>query len=101
MRDGTLTPTMPSEVVIAGRVYALVETRLRETLGNCDNTNQILQVDGGQHEFSKKDTVLHEVLHAIDDAIQSELSERQVRSVTTALLDMMRRNPAFMNWLVS
>lgn len=92
---------MPSEIVIAGRVYALVETNLKEMMGDCDNTNQTLQIDIGQHEFAKKDTALHEVLHAIDDAIQSELNERQVRSVATALLDTLRRNPAFMNWLVS
>lgn len=47
-----------------------------------------------------KDTVFHEVLHAIDYTAQLELTERQVHALSGLVLAVCRDNPDLINWLL-
>lgn len=103
MRDGTLTLIMPSTINVSGRLYdiSVVPTIDEDgSLGRVlDETLQI-EVLKDQHPLSRKDTVLHEVIHAIDHVTQLDLTERQVYVLAGQLLDTLRRNPDFTAWLV-
>lgn len=55
--------------------------------------------------FDLKDTVLHEVLHAIRQSqgreYGGEVEEDYVRSLATGLTVVLRDNPEFAKWLIS
>jgi hypothetical protein len=43
--------------------------------------------------------VLHEVVHAIDNAMQLNMTERQVYCVTTGLIATLKDNQQFLEYL--
>jgi len=45
------------------------------------------------------DTLLHEVVHSIDDAMQLKMNERQVHCVATGLIAALKDNPEFLEYL--
>lgn len=103
MRDGTLT-LMPGTITVSGRLYDVdVVGKIDEegSLGRVLDTSLRIEVLGDQHPLTRKDTVLHEVIHAIDHATQLDLTERQVYVLAGQLLDTLRRNPEFTKWLVN
>jgi hypothetical protein len=43
--------------------------------------------------------LLHEILHAIDDAMQTKMKERQVHCTATGLLALFKDNPDFVKYM--
>ena len=70
-------------------------------LGECSNTSQELLYSLKQGSDQLKDTVLHEILHAIDYAVQANLKERQVHIMATGILSVLRDNKKLAEWLLS
>ncbi len=68
-------------------------------LGELDPAKQRITVRKGQPLEQEQDTVLHEVIHAVDIEGNLGLSERQVRGLGTILLGVMKDNPAFVRYL--
>jgi len=54
--------------------------------GLSHHTKQSIKISTDQPEDGIADTLLHEILHAIDYQTQLELTERQVHVLATALL---------------
>ncbi len=69
-------------------------------VGECDHSTAIISVSPKQTDDSKRDTLLHEVTHAIDEELQLRMTERQVRLIATGLLEAFRSNPAFVAYLI-
>lgn len=67
--------------------------------GECDTDKQSVLVRDGQPLESEQDTVLHEIFHAIDEAVDSRLKETQIKKVATALLAVLKDNPSFVSYL--
>lgn len=67
--------------------------------GECDTDKQKILVRDGQPLESEQDTLLHEVLHAIDEAMGLKMKEAQVKGAATGLLAVLKRNPAFTAYL--
>lgn len=67
--------------------------------GRCDSDKQEIYVEKGQPLESEQDTVLHEVLHAVDHAFCIALTELQVRQTATGLLAVLKDNPEFLEYL--
>jgi len=68
-------------------------------LGELDPAKQRITIRKGQPLEQEQDTVLHEVIHAVDCEGNLGLSERQVRGLGTILLGVMKDNPAFVRYL--
>lgn len=62
---------------------------------------QKIVVNPRQGDDMKRDTVLHEVLHAIllGMGLEDDLEERVISTVSPALLDTLRRNPDLVEYL--
>ena len=62
---------------------------------------QRIYVNPRQGPDMAKDTLLHEVLHALlmPLCLGSEEEERIVAPLSTGLLDVIQRNPEFVEWL--
>lgn len=75
--------------------------------GSCDFHDVRITVNPARPEQVQRDTLLHEVLHAIGalTGLRAELGdeaeERVVSRLGSALLDTLRRNPELVEYLLS
>ena len=93
----------PSRIKVVGKNYAIeILDRVDEddSLGYSDETNQKVLLKRAQHFEALKDTLLHEVVHAIDHAIGLDLREEQVRGLAGGILQVLRDNPKFARFLL-
>lgn len=103
------THRRPARLKILGKTFKLTyETRgadkpLKEDeYGECDLENQHIRVLEGQPLDSEQDSVLHEVLHAVDGATVDETDtadEKIIRRIATGLLAVIKDNPRFLSYL--
>ena len=64
----------------------------RALYGTVLHSEQRILLDAEQPPQLMQSSFLHEVLHAIDDMVQAELTERQVSVLAPALLMVLRDN---------
>jgi hypothetical protein len=93
--------TIPSSIVILGRVYNIDQKDFidGDLLGQCDSDALKITIKKNQPEILEADTLLHEILHAIDDAMQTKMKERQVHCTATGLLALFKDNPDFVKYM--
>lgn len=92
----------PDLVRVLGRDIPLQEVgveALLKAVGEYDYEHQIVRYREGQQPVFQADTILHELLHAIDDAMQLDMKERQVYCVAVGLVALLRDNPDFLEYL--
>ncbi|MDP3937667.1 MAG: hypothetical protein Q8R92_05975 [Deltaproteobacteria bacterium] len=70
-------------------------------MGRCDPETQSIFIREGQPIESEQDTVLHEVLHAVENAMGLEVDEERVTRLATGLLAVIRDNPGFVRYLAT
>lgn len=103
----------PKRLKILGKPYSITyvpagDPGLREGptdndpgVGRCDETKQCIYIEEGQPLENEQDTVLHEVLHAVEDAMGMDVAEDVVLRFATGLLAVIKDNPRFLSYLRS
>lgn len=92
-----------NNVRILGRKYAVVSKDIEGLFGRCDNAKAVITVCEDQDAHSAKDTLLHEIMHAVlhqqgyDNPYKEE--ERYVRPLATGILTVLLENPALVKYL--
>lgn len=94
------TAIFPTEVKVVGKRYAIQYLDAIGMQGDCNNQKQIIRIEKGNALEQEQDTVLHEILHAVDYAMQTKLKEAQVAALATGLLAVMKENPVLMEYLL-
>lgn len=93
-----------SSIKILGKTYS-IEFVPKEVLpndyGESDSEQQVIKVRSDLHIEHQADVLLHEVIHAIDFAVNGKMTERQVHTIATGLLAVIFDNPTFMELLWS
>ena len=93
----------PTKLKILGKPYTVRyvtgEPLAEDEMGECDDVNQSLYIRDGQVLENEQDTVLHEAIHAVDEAMQIGLKEEQVRRLATGLLAVVKDNPRLAGYL--
>jgi hypothetical protein len=97
----------PTAVRVFGRNYTITYVPApsygKVPLGNCENDKLNINITDGQHPIEERDTVLHEVIHAIFYTIQIPLKdegeEGVVRPLATALLGVFQDKPEFAKYI--
>lgn len=88
---------LPAQVYVGGLLYDVQEREDREFsdeyFGRISFPDQIIWIAKGSTPGRKVETLLHEVIHAIDDAGKLDLDERQVSVLTRGLYAMFVENP--------
>lgn len=87
---------MDSTVKILGKTYRIsVVDKVddEDSLGECNDVLQRILVKAGQRPDQAMDTVLHEIVHAIDYQMHLSLTERQVHCVASGLTAVFLENP--------
>lgn len=68
-------------------------------IGRSDGGKQSIAVEDGQPLASEQDTVLHEVLHIVEEYMGMDVPEEIVEKFATGLLAVIKDNPVFVSYL--
>jgi len=85
----------PKTLKILGKPFTvrwLTEGLDPDLNGECDSDKQLITVRAGQPLEQEQDTLLHELIHAVDEAVDSRLTESQVKRLATGLLAVFKDN---------
>ena len=92
----------PEKLKILGKPFQirwLTEGMDVDLNGECDSDKQAISIRDGQPLEQEQDTLLHEVIHAIDEAMGLKMKEAQVKGCATGLLAVLKDNPRFSTYL--
>ncbi len=94
----------PAFVHVGGLTYSLEfpdELEGDNSMGRCDPRTQTIQILGTLPDDGRKQTVIHEILHAIWAAygVQKGGEERMAYQLEGPLLMLIRDNPKLVRWL--
>jgi len=92
---------IPDKVKIGWQTYKIIEIEPKEDLITAserfygqilyDKSKILLKADVSEEQ--KRNTLLHEIIHAVDEAYNIELSEKQVDTLGNALMAVFIDNP--------
>jgi hypothetical protein len=68
-----------------------------DAIGMCETHRQIIRVEKGLPKETEEDTLLHEVIHAVDETLGLGLSERQVIALASGLLAVYNDNQSIIH----
>lgn len=92
----------PTSVSILGKEF---EIRYMEKVdsddssGECCSDEQIIKIRN-KHPFEGiRDTLLHEVIHAVEESLLLKMNEKQVHALAVGLLQVFRANEHFVKFL--
>lgn len=90
---------IPKRVKVCGKTYKIEQVKHLEDCGNLFPTEckALIGIDMDPQQI--RDTVLHELVHAIEYETHLNMEERQVHALSTAMLDMLRNNKHLVKFL--
>lgn len=97
-----LRTVRPVKLKILGKPFEikwLTDSLDAELVGECDTDKQVISVRDGQPLEQEQDTLLHEVCHAVDEAMDAKLKETQVKKLATGLLAVLKDNDDLLGFL--
>jgi hypothetical protein len=89
------TEQVPPSISFMGRVLPVEIANLTELDGQWVGQELKIELRPGLKPVEQRDTVVHELFHAIDQFLVLGMSERQVRLLATALVGIFQDNPEF------
>ena len=101
----------PARVRILGKPYKvefvpIEHVGLRDSaddndpgMGRTSPERQEIFIRTGQPLESEQDTVLHEIIHAVDETLGLQMNEYQVTVLATGLLAALKDNPSLRSYL--
>lgn len=97
-------PSYPSPIRVLGKPYRLEAVPSNGiadgSYGSCEDGKQRICIAADLPPELEQDTVLHELLHAIDYAMQLKLSERQISALASGLMALISDNPDLAQYLL-
>ena len=84
----------PSNVRVLGKTWSIHWPHgLEDAAGLTNHASLRIDVDLDQPLEHLQDTLLHELLHTIDNELQLHAGEKRVAAMATVLLQIMKDNP--------
>lgn len=100
--------TLPSSVLVNGRAMQVKprpQHKMPGLLGTFSAQYSLIEISKDQAPDEVKDTLLHEVFHALlhtqGREFGGEVEETYVRALATGFVGLLKGDPAFIQWLVS
>lgn len=87
---------LPGCLSVFGKDYIVKEADkkiLKDEIGVCEYWNQLILIDKNLQKDCTLETLLHEVIHAIDGETGLSLKEVQIRLLSQGLYDVLKHNP--------
>jgi hypothetical protein len=98
--------TRPERVKIISKRFTIEYVEMGKSdldpthLGECRTYEQRIMVEEGLKLDTQKDTLFHEVIHAVSDEMGLEMSEEQVSGSAKGILAVLMDNPTFARYLL-
>lgn len=93
----------PPHIRVIGKDVEVVEDsdalHDEDRVGDYMEQRQRIRYSRNQTDDQLRDTVLHEVIHVVEQCMQLDLEEQQVAGLATGLYAVFRDNPEFIRWL--
>jgi hypothetical protein len=86
--------------IIGSDFAVLWPASLPGALGTCEGDKERITVAPNQSPVSELDTLLHEVIHAVEYKMGREHNEDWTRSISTGLVAVLRDNPEFVKYIL-
>ena len=77
-----------------------VGSKLNADSGECDFDKCLITQAKSECPQRRRNTLTHEITHAISDALGLDLKERQVHAFATGWLQVLRDNPKLVKYLL-
>jgi hypothetical protein len=100
---------LPNTITISAHVYTVTVKKLRHSLaGHIHYRKGAISIYPGMPVSRERETLLHEVLHGVIQAVGSKYAlaengdecEALIRAISPTLLDTLRRNPRLVRYLL-
>lgn len=98
----------PSKLRIIGKVHEVVylpvgDERLKDgndaCVGRIDHDALQVLIEEGQPLATEQDTLLHEVFHGVERAMDLEVPETVIHRLATGVLAVLKDSPGFITYL--
>ena len=90
---------IPRVIRLLGKKYRVVTTPHIDDCGNTEASKCTIWINVEIDEQQIRDTLLHEIIHAIDYEYHLKMEERQVHCMATSLLALFKENPTLSKFL--
>lgn len=104
MRMTPAVADMPTSIRVLGYTFTVrpedSEDFAEHFNGEIVHSKQEIRVVASLGPDIARETLLHEVIHGIERATATDLSEEQVRAFSRGLYAVMRDNPKLVEWLM-
>lgn len=90
----------PASLDLLGKRWAITQKKDAKNFGTTYHAKLNINVNPTSALDHQRDTLLHEVIHALEVEGQLKMSERQVCGIATLLLAALRQNPALVKFLL-
>jgi len=97
---------LPKKLIIGSNVYEVEESNGviilegQQCSGLIDTGFGKIVVDGQLSEGAKRNTLMHEVIHGIDEFLEIGLNEVKTDKVARGMLMVLKQNPALVDYLL-
>jgi hypothetical protein len=94
--------SIPTSIKVNGRHYFVARESLDGACGRCDSNIGTIFIAPHEDGFEERDTVLHEVMHAVlrqQGRRYTKAEEVYVTALATGLLGCLRDNPKLTDYL--
>ncbi len=71
-----------------------------QALGTCDVEHCLIKICSTQHPQQMRDTLLHELIHSLDETLSLDLTEQQVHALAGGLYGLFKDNPKLIQWII-
>lgn len=89
----------PKSIRILGKEYGVQFIEDFENCGECHDIKQMIKMQTEMPMALEQDTLLHEVIHALDFNMKLHMKERQVSALASGIIAVFRDNPSFVKYL--
>jgi hypothetical protein len=90
----------PARVKVLGAMYDIVEKKMKGAYGMHFFGKCRIQIAPGLAHDREREVLVHELVHAVDEAMQSQLSEDQVEKLGVGVYALLSDNPELVRYLV-
>lgn len=91
---------IPKSLNLLGKTWSVTQKKDSKNFGTCYHGKCVINVNPSNVVDQQRDTLLHEIIHALEVEGQLKMTERQVTGLATLLLAGLRTNPALVKFLL-
>ena len=91
---------LPEKINVLGTEVPLVIENMEDAFAEWDLGACRIRVSPGIHEDYLRVTMIHEILHVIDDFLGIGIKHKDVYSISQSIFQVLRANPELARWLL-